>query len=62
MRIPPLHQGEPADAALLDALIHEVTDVLPLSPWAVVALIGVVLVAVPVLLIALVARRLRAEP
>ena len=61
MRTPPLHQGEPADAALLDALIHEVTDIVPLSPWAMAALTGVLLVTVPVLLIVLVSRRLRKE-
>ena len=61
MRVPPLHQGGPSDAALLEAVIHAVTDVLPLSPVAVVALIGSVLVAVPALLSVLVARRLRAQ-
>ena len=61
MRVPPLHQGEPVDAALLDAVIHEVTDMLPLSATALVAVIGSVLAGVPVLLIVLVARRRRSD-
>lgn len=53
---PPLHQGEPADAALLEAIIHVLTDTLPVSTIGAVVLFGVLIVVVPLTTVALAVR------
>ncbi len=59
MLVPPLHHSEPTDPELLDAIVHKLSEVLPLGPSAVVVLLGLVVAAVPALLLLLVARQRR---
>ncbi len=59
MLVPPLHHSEPTDPELLDAIVHKLSEILPLGPTAVVALLGLVVAAVPLVLLLLVARQRR---
>ena len=47
------HHGEPADPTLLAWIKHRLDQLLDLGPWTVVVLLGLVLVAIPVGLMAL---------
>ena len=46
------HHGEPADPTLLVWIKHRLDQLLDLGPWTVVVLLGLVLVAIPVVMMA----------
>lgn len=54
-----LHQGEPAESQLLEAVFHEVSHFSPFSPFATLVLLLLVLLLVPVVTSILVAKQLR---
>ncbi len=54
-----LHQGESIDPALAEWIRHKIDDLLGLEPGAIVAVLGVVIVAFPLGLGAMALRRRR---
>ena len=59
MLVPPLHHSEPTDPELLDAIVHKLSEIVPLGPTAVVVLLGLLVAVVPLLLVLLAARQRR---
>ena len=57
------HHSEPGDPVLMEWIRHRIDDLTGLGPWAIVIILGVLIVAVPLAVIAaFLLRRPRREP
>ncbi|MCH8206261.1 MAG: hypothetical protein IH956_04580 [Chloroflexi bacterium] len=46
------HHSEPGDPVLLEWVRHRIDDLVRLEPWAIVVILGLLIVAIPVMVMA----------